>query len=116
MAKKQESTSAEGSSSELFQRLAALKNPAGGMDIEQLDARLLWKVTTILAKRGASIQVGVTRDNSAWAVQYWDGKFPVKDYYRSTDEFNRSMAALVRADGGRGLSPEWEAIVSEYGW
>jgi len=116
MVKKKEATPEAGQSSELFQRLAALKGQTGSLDIEGIDARLLFKVVTILARRRASIQIGVTQDGSAWAVQYWDGKIPVKDYHRATADFNSSLAALIRAEYGNQLTPEWNEIIMEYGW
>lgn len=115
MAKKTErpaSTEPQG----LFAELAALQGNAAGLNAESLDARLLWKVVQILALRGASIQIGTTRDRSAWSVQYWDGQYPVKNFFQTTDALNTSLAALVRADGKKELSEEWEEIVRSYGW
>jgi hypothetical protein len=116
MAKQQNHTQEAGTSSDLFAQLAALQGSVGKLDIAALDARVLWKVVQILATRSASIQLGVTRDGGAWAVQYWDGKFPVKQYYSDTQELNRSLAAIIRVDGGKQIDPEWDAIVREYGW
>lgn len=116
MAKKKEDTSAVGLSSGLFDNLAKLTGDTGKVNPDDLDARLLWMVVGILATRCASIQIGVTRDGGAWAVQYWDGKFPLKYYFRDTDEFNRQLAALIRADKGRDVSPEWAKILEGYGW
>lgn len=109
-------TNGEVSSSELFAARNKLMGQGGGLRPEELDARLLWRVVCILAMRQASIQIGVTKDGGAWAVQYWDGKVPVKEYFRSTEELNRSFAALIRAADGRNISEEWEEIVRSYGW
>lgn len=81
-----------------------------------VDASLLWAVVILLASRKASIQIGVVRDGGAWAVQYWDGNYPVKEYFNSTDELNRSWAALLRAGYKNNLPPELEELVREYGW
>lgn len=116
MAKKKEDTSEAGLSSGLFDKLAKLTGDTGKVNAEELDARLLWMVVGILATRCASIQVGVTRDGGAWAVQYWDGKFPLKYYFRDTQEFNRQLAALIRSDKGRDVSNEWDEILRLYGW
>lgn len=100
----------------LWEEREQLVGTASTVVFEELDARLLWRVIQILAARGASIQIGVTRDQSAWAVQFWDGKIPVKDYYKSTYDFNRSLAALVKIADGREISEEWANIIQEYGW
>jgi len=116
MATKGKGTSEGGLASGLFQDRAKLMGSAGQVNADALDARLLWMVVGILASRCASIQLGVTRDGGAWAVQYWDGKLPVKEYFNSTDDLNRSFAALVRAAEGKGITPEWDEIVRGYGW
>lgn len=103
-------------SSGLFESLGRLEGTGGGVVPTDLDAALLWQVVQILFQRGASIQVGVTKDKSAWSVQFWDGKFPEKRYFRETYEFNRTLAAIVVVHFGKDITPEWREIVSVYGW
>lgn len=103
-------------SSDFANRLAALKGGSTGLDIDALDATVLWLATTALARRRASISLGVTKDGGSWVCQLWDGSYPVKDYFRDTGELNRHLAALVRADAGTNVSPEVEQILQAYGW
>jgi len=114
--KKQSSTNAGDTSSELFKARAELEGKTEKIQIEELDSRLLWAVVCTLAHRSASIQLGVTKDGGAWAVQYWDGKAPLKEYFNDTHSLNRSFAALLRAAHRNNLPPELEATVREYGW
>lgn len=116
MPKGVKATQEEGLSSSLFADRARVTGQANGLDTSALDASLLFEVVQILAQRKASIQIGVTQDGTAWAIQYWDGKFPLKEYFRSTEELNRSWAALIRAAYGKNISPEWDEIVRSYGW
>lgn len=116
MKKKENPTTEEGSPSELFTKLNHLTNSNGTVRGEDIDSRLLWMVVCILAARRASVQIGVTRDGSAWSVQYWDGKFPVKYYFNTTDELNRGFAALIRAAKGRDVDNELNEILMLYGW
>lgn len=116
MKKKEAPRTPEGGASDLFAKAQALQGKTGGVDPTELDPLLLWGVVVILAKRSASIQLGVTRDGSAWAVQFWDGKYPIKDYHNTTASLNRSLAALIRAEYGGGLDGEMEKRVSAHGW
>ena len=116
MKKKEDGTNGGGTVSGLFQERDSVLGKSTMLDIGMLDASLLWGVVVLLADRKASIQLGVTRDGGAWAVQYWDGTYPVKEYFNSTHELNRSLAALLRAGYRNNLPPDLEAIVKEYGW
>jgi len=102
--------------SDYLARLAALKGGSGGLDVDALDGTILWLATVALARRRASISLGVTKDGGSWVCQLWDGSFPVKDYFRDTGELNRHLAALVRADAGKDVSPEVDQILQAYGW
>nr|CRY95241.1 hypothetical protein [uncultured prokaryote] len=103
-------------SSGLFAERDALQGRKQGVDAAAIDARLLYWVVMLLADRKASIQIGVTRDGGAWAVQYWDGKYPVKEYFSDEGELNRSWAALLRAGYGKDVAPEIDKVLREYGW
>jgi len=109
-------TNEEGSSSELFKARDALMGASSGIDAGEVDATLLWHVLFVLAGRKASIQIGVTQAGDSWAVQYWDGKVPVKEYFRSTSDMNRSWAALLRAAYRKDPPPELDQLLREYGW
>lgn len=100
----------------LAAKLANLRGGTSTLNIESLDATILWLAVTALAGRQASLSLGVTKDGGSWVCQLWDGSFPVKDYYRDTDELNRGLAALVRAANGNNVSPEVEQILQGYGW
>lgn len=100
----------------LAAKLAALKGGNLALDIDGLDGTVLWLAVNSLARRQASISIGVTKDGGSWAVQLWDGQFPVKDYYRDTADLNKALAALVRVYEGNEVSPEVEQILQAYGW
>ena len=109
-------TNGAGSSSGLTELLGEQSKVTEQLQYQVLDSRLLWGAVIILANRGASIQIGVTKDNSAWAVQFWDGKFPEKRYYKTTDELNHTLAAICR-NGWHGTMPEMlETAIRENGW
>lgn len=116
MKKKEQGTSAAGIPSGLFQERDRLMGQNSALDIGMVDAALLWAVVVLLASKQASIQIGVTKDGGAWAVQYWDGQYPVKDYFKDTHQLNRSWAGLLRAGYGNNLPPDLEELVKEYGW
>lgn len=116
MASKPKDTARAEAKSELFAALNSLEGKSGAIDPTELDARLLWQVVVILFARRASIQIGVTQDGGSWSVQFWDGKFPEKRYFRDTYELNRTLAAIVVIDGGKELSQEWREICGAYGW
>lgn len=97
-------------------KLATLRGRSSGLNIDELDGTVLWLATTELARRGASITLGTTQDKQSWVCQLWDGKFPVKDYFRDTGELNRHLAALVRAARGNEVSQEVDQILQGYGW
>jgi len=115
MAKKDNTPEAD-TPSELFQTRAKLMGVSSSVDAGEVDALLLWHVLCVLAARKASIQIGVTQNGDSWAVQYWDGKVPVKEYFRSTKDMNWSWAALLRAAYKREAPPELEEILRAYGW
>jgi len=114
--KKKEVTQEAGTSSELFKERDELLGLTGKINPEELDARLLYWVVVTLANRSASIQLGVTKDSSAWAVQYWDGKVPIKEYFNDTQSLNRSFAGLLRAAYRRDVSTEMDDVIRMYGW
>lgn len=116
MVKKKDTASDRPEVGSVAARLAALKGSASGLDVDALDGTLLWLATTALARRRASITLGVTQDGGSWVCQLWDGKFPVKDYFRDTDDLNRHLAALIRASVGSEVSPEVEQILQGWGW
>lgn len=116
MAKKKEVSNGAPETSAFAARLAALKGGSTGLDIDAIDGTVLWLATTALARRRASISIGVTKDGGSWICQLWDGSYPVKDYFRDTGELNRHLAALVRADAGTNVTPEVEQILQAYGW
>jgi hypothetical protein len=116
MSKKKEVVNGSSGASDFTARLAALKGGSAGLDVDAIDATLLWLATTALARRRASITLGVTKDGGSWVCQLWDGSYPVKDYFRDTGELNRHLAALVRADAGNNVSPEVEEILQLWGW
>lgn len=102
--------------SDFTARLAALKGGTGGLDVDAIDATVLYLATVALAGRRASISIGVTKDGGSWVCQLWDGQFPVKDYFRDTQDLNRHLAAVVRATYGSEVSPEVNQILEAYGW
>jgi len=113
---KKSNTNEEGSSSELFADRNRLMGASSTIDAGEVDATLLWHVLFVLAGRKASIQIGVTKSGDSWSVQYWDGVAPVKEYFNSTREMNRSWAALLRAAYKRDAPPELDELLRMYGW
>lgn len=114
MTKKKET---EGSASDLFNARAAMQGHSPqGVQANELDARLLYWVVVLLATRRASIQIGVTKDGGSYAVQYWDGAVPIKEYFRSSEELNNSWAALLRAAYKRDAPDDMEEVIRAYGW
>ena len=116
MSKKKEVQSGRPEPDSLASKLAALRGSGGGLNIDELDGTVLWLAVTALARRRASLSLGVTKDGGSWVCQLWDGSYPVKDYYRDTSELNRGLAGLVRASEGNSVSPEVEEILQGYGW
>jgi len=103
--------------SSLFNERAALTgNSVSGIEPTGLDGRLLYWVVCLLATRRASIQIGVTKDGGSYAIQYWDGAVPIKEYFRNEEEVNSAWAALLRAAYKRSMSEEMEEVVRQYGW
>jgi len=116
MEKKSRVTKEEDISGGLFRDRDDLLGKGRRIDPAELDPVLLWWVVLTLANRSASIQLGVTRDGGAWAVQYWDGKVPIKEYYNTTRELNWSFAGLLVAAFKKDLPAELIQVVREYGW
>lgn len=116
MAKKKEVQNARPDEGSLAAELATLRGNNGSLDIDALDPTILWLATTALARRRASISLGVTKDGGSWSLQLWDGSYPVKEYFRDTSELNRMLAALVRASYKNNVEPEVEQILQSYGW
>lgn len=102
--------------SPLAASLRALQGTESTLDYEGLDSRLLYAATVALAQRSASITIGTTLAGDSWVVQVWDGKYPIKDYYRSTEALNKHLAALCRVLYGREVSSEMEGLIREYGY
>jgi hypothetical protein len=100
----------------LLAELQSLRGDTEGLAVEELDGIVLWYAVVALAKSGASIQLGVTKDGQSWACQLWEGKFPLKDYFTSTQALNKHLAAIVRVRYKKGLPSEVEERVREYGW
>lgn len=96
--------------------LGKLSGRESGLDVAALDGVLLWYAVMGLAKRGASLQVGVTKDGGSWATQVWEGQFPLKDYFGDTPSFNRHLAALVRVCWKKDVSADIEERIQSYGY
>ncbi len=100
----------------LGSELAALSGRASGLDVSALDGVLLWYAVMGLAKRGASFQIGVTKDRGSWATQVWEGQFPIKDYFNSTESLNHHLAALARVCWKKDVSADVEERIQSYGY
>jgi len=98
------------------ERAALMGQTTQGVVAADLDARLLYWVVCVLAERHASIQIGVTKDGGSYAVQYWDGVLPIKEYFSSSEQLNTSWAGLLRAAYKRSAPPEIEEVIRSYGW
>jgi len=96
--------------------LAALTGRHNSLELGALDSRLLWLVVVALAERGANFTIGLTQAKDAWSVQIWEGKFPVKDYFRDTEALNRHLAALVRVCLKERVDAETEEVLRSYGY
>lgn len=100
----------------LLAELAKLRGGSIGLVVEELDGLVLWYAVVALARTNASLQIGLTKDGQSWSVQLWDGQFPIKDYFASTQALNKHLAAIVRVRYGSGLEGEIEERVRGYGW
>lgn len=116
MAKKTQVNSPGETSVSFLSELSTLTGKDTVLDIAAVDSVLLWAAIVGLAKRGASLQVGLTQDKSAWAIQAWDGKFPQKDYFRDTESLNRHLAALARVTWKREAPAQVEELIRTYGY
>jgi hypothetical protein len=105
-----------GDSEGLMAQLARLRGAQGGINPEEIDGVILWYAVVALARSRTSLQIGLTKDGSSWATQLWQGQFPVKDYFTTTQALNKHLAALVRLGWRTGLPPDVEERVREYGW
>lgn len=104
-----------GEASGFLQRLQELNGSSVGLQLEMLDATLLWLATVAVAENSASLTIGVTQSGDSWSVQIWDGREPYKTYYRDTEALNTYLARVTRAYKGRAVSPEVEQILQGYG-
>ena len=108
--------SAQNGSGSFLEKYQAMSGDVGGVDVTGIDPVVLYHAVVFMASNQASIQIGVTKDGNQWAVQLWDGKFPVKDYHSSTEKLNKALAALVRAGYGKRVDPDLEERLQSYGW
>ena len=116
MSKRQDRPTPVNPQASLVGALNELRGNVTALEVTAIDATMLWYAVTGLAGAGASIQIGLTKNRDSWACQMWEGQFPVKDYFSSTDALNKHLAALVRLTWRQRLPPEVEALVREYGW
>lgn len=114
--KPKQETPSQQADSGLSADLSALLGTETRIDLDSVDSVLLWAAIVGLAKRGASIQIGLTQAKDAWAIQLWDGKFPVKDYFRDTEALNRHLAALARVTWKREAPAQVEELIRSYGY
>lgn len=99
-----------------LKQLESMLGEGDALDVEALDARILWAVAVSLARHGCNFTLGCTRSQDAWVLQIWDGDYPVKKYFTTTEKLNWSLAGCVRAYEGADASTEVEALLTEYGW
>lgn len=102
--------------SSLVGALNELRGSQGTLVVEGLDHAMLWYAVVGLARSGASIQIGLTKNRDSWACQMWEGSFPVKDYFSTTEALNKHLAALVRLTWRKELPGDVNEAVMMYGW
>lgn len=116
MAKAKSGEAASNEPHGLLGELARLRGNTAGIDPREIDGVMLWYAVVALAQSSTSIQIGLTKDKSSWATQLWQGQYPVKDYFSTTEALNKHLAALVRLGWKVGLPAEVEDRVRGYGW
>lgn len=116
MSKRQDKQATDAPQASLVGALNELRGGAGSLEVTGVDGVMLWYAVTGLAGAGASIQIGLTKNRDSWACQMWEGQFPVKDYFSTTEALNKHLAALVRLTWRQRLPQDVEEAVRGYGW
>lgn len=116
MAKSKAQQTVPGEPKGLLAELAGLRGGTTGLQVEELDGVVLWYAVVALARSHASLQIGLTKDGQSWSTQLWDGQYPIKDYFTTTEALNKHLAAVVRVRFRTDLPPEVEERVRSYGW
>lgn len=94
--------------------LAALSDESSPADPTGLDASLLWMSVVSLLNSGGALQVGMTRDRSAFTITVYGGEFPYKQVAGDADRANHILAAVVRAILAKHVPAEWEQHLQKF--
>jgi len=107
-------SSGKGKSSSLSD-LEGMLGSSSSLDLEQLDAALLWMTVVALLKKGAAIQLALNKSGSSVIITLYDGDYPHKEFCEGLDRTHQVLAAIVQAYAKEHAKGDWFEHLEPYG-